>query len=344
MPQLGQEHHPRVPQHLWLPPLYLWRDLEQGMKAFLTQLVIQSNFIPTLLYLNNIAFWPYIPTQLYPKWNCILTRGQIRARAETGAWRHLLLLLHLVQTSLIWWRHDHFVDAYRYDDAYGDVAGQWSVSPIADITLIIIIVVIQVDGWSVQWETWWKVQRGFLRADGGWSLKGVQVSLHHDHDQWSWSWKNLKRAQSIISYLPEQLMGSQWRFPACARPMLFLSPNNAVSSPTSWYKPSTKTLWRRTFLVLPGDPQQSRVDQMGGYPQHKRLPSQRRLCWQHDHTHPWHSQVKPWMWNKDQVSIELSSGTSTSSAYLPAMTNLSFWWDLQARARLSTSRSVQAQI
>ena len=30
-------------------------------------------------------------------------------------------------------------------------------------------------------------------------------------------------------------MGSQWRFPACAMPTLFLFPSSAVSSPTSWY-------------------------------------------------------------------------------------------------------------
>ena len=46
---------------------------------------------------------------------------------------------------------------------------------------------------------------------------------------------NLQRSQSITLYIAEQVMGSQWRLPGCARPMLFLFLNNAVSSHISWY-------------------------------------------------------------------------------------------------------------
>ena len=41
-------------------------------------------------------------------------------------------------------------------------------------------ITLQVDGWSVQWETRREVQRGLLRADGGRSFKGLQVSLYAD--------------------------------------------------------------------------------------------------------------------------------------------------------------------
>ena len=41
-------------------------------------------------------------------------------------------------------------------------------------------ITVQVDGWSVQWETRREVQRGLLRADGGRSFKGLQVSLYDD--------------------------------------------------------------------------------------------------------------------------------------------------------------------
>ena len=43
-------------------------------------------------------------------------------------------------------------------------------------------ITLQVDGWSVQWETRREVQRGLLRADGGRSFKGLQVSLYDDGD------------------------------------------------------------------------------------------------------------------------------------------------------------------
>ena len=48
-------------------------------------------------------------------------------------------------------------------------------------------------------------------------------------------------------------------------------------------------------MVVPGDPQQGRVDEVGGHPEHQRLPSQGRLRWKHDHSHPRHCQVKLWM-------------------------------------------------
>ena len=64
--------------------------------------------------------------------------------------------------------------------------------------------------------------------------------------------------------------------------------------------------WQMLKTNVPGDPQQSRVDKMGRHPQHKRLPSQRCLCRQHDNTHPRHSQVIPWMWNDNQGLIALS--------------------------------------
>lgn len=62
-----------------------------------------------------------------------------------------------------------------------------------------------------------------------------------------------------------------------------------VSLPPSFFGQPSDV---RCFMAVVGDPQQSRVDEMGGHPQHKRLPSQGCLRRQHDHTHPRHSQVK----------------------------------------------------
>ena len=67
MTQLGQEHHPRVPQHLRLPPLHLRRDLEQGVQAFLTQHVSQRNCIPTKVFPNAFASFNAIKPELEGK-------------------------------------------------------------------------------------------------------------------------------------------------------------------------------------------------------------------------------------------------------------------------------------
>ena len=152
-------------------------------------------------------------------------------------------------------------------------------------------ITLQVDGWSVQWETRREVQRGLLRADGGRPFKGLQVSLYDDGGDDEGRLIPIHHTESCT------LQGNSRDHGGCSRPAHGLrSPGSQAAQclllPAG--EPSTKLLWTtlRCFMVVAGDPQQSRVDEMGGHPQHKRLPSQGCLRRQHDHTHPRHSQVQ----------------------------------------------------
>ena len=150
----------------------------------------------------------------------------------------------------------------------------------------------QVDGWLVQREAGGEVQRGLLRADGRRSLTGVQVfriellcCLLSDRSQTS---TPIHLKHCIAPIHPKgRLMGSPSRFQACEPHMPFQCQSNAASSLINWLDFFTMTLkTATTLMVVSGDPQQGRVDEVGGHPQHQRLPSQRRLRRQHDHTHP----------------------------------------------------------
>ena len=70
--------------------------------------------------------------------------------------------------SCIWFKLPFYHD-------FGDAFDDWRV-----MLLVCNGITVQVDGWSVQWETRREVQRGLLRADGGRSFKGLQVSLYDD--------------------------------------------------------------------------------------------------------------------------------------------------------------------